>query len=56
MNAVHPCHKPEHFADYRHFVFAFHDTTFECIAHAFTVSVHTGGVAEVLQSAFGEDA
>jgi hypothetical protein len=56
MNAVHPYHKPERFADYRHFVFAFHDTTFECIARAFTVSFHTGSVAEVLQSTFREDA
>lgn len=54
MNAVHPCHRPEHFGRYRHFVFAFHDTTFECIAEAFSVSVHSRSVAEVLASAFAE--
>jgi hypothetical protein len=54
MNAVHPCHRPEHFAHYRHFVFAFHDTTFECIAESFKVSVHSGSVAEVLERAFRE--
>lgn len=54
MNAVHPCHRPEHFARYRHFIFAFHDTTFECIAEAFSVSVHSGSVAEVLERAFRE--
>ena len=54
MNAVHPYHRPERFADYRHFVFAFHDTTFECIAEGFSVSVHTGSVAEVLQRTFAE--
>ena len=51
MNSVHPCHKPEHFADYRHFVFAFHDTTFECIAQSFTVSLHTGSVTEIVRLA-----
>ena len=31
MNAVHPYHKPEHFVDYRHFVFAFHDRTLKVL-------------------------
>jgi len=39
---------PELFARYRHFIFAFHDTTFECIAEAFSITVHTGSVAEIL--------
>ena len=51
MNAVHPHHRPEPFASYRHFVFAFHDTTFECVADDFTMSRHTGSVEEVLQRA-----
>lgn len=54
MNAVHPYHRPERFAHYRHFVFAFHDTTFECIAEAFRVTVHSGSVAEVLERVFRE--
>jgi hypothetical protein len=32
MNRVHPHHRPEHFAGLRHYVFAFHDSTFECVA------------------------
>lgn len=51
MNAVHPHHKPEHFASYRHFVFAFHDTTFECVAADFRMSRHEGSVEEILQRA-----
>ena len=51
MNSVHPNHKPEHFANCRHFVFAFHDTTFECIAKSFSVSIHSGSVPEVLTRA-----
>ncbi len=55
MNAVHPRHKKEWFMeDKRHFVFAFHDSTFECIAHGFTVEVHRGSLrgvaAEMLKS------
>jgi hypothetical protein len=54
MNAVHPCHRPERFARYRHFIFAFHDTTFECVAESFSITVHGGCVAQVLQRAFSE--
>jgi hypothetical protein len=50
MNAVHPYHKPELFLDYHHFVFSFHDTTFECISKGFQVSIHHGSVAEVIRS------
>jgi hypothetical protein len=32
MNAVHPHHKPDVFAQLHHFVLSFHDTTFECVA------------------------
>lgn len=52
MNSVHRYHKPEHFNDYRHFVFSFHDTTFECIAKSFTLRVHFGSVSSVLKLAW----
>jgi len=48
MNAVHPNHKPEHFWDYRHFIFAFHDSTFECIARDFNVTMYEGTMAHLL--------
>ena len=54
MNAMHPAHRPEQFAAYHHFVFAFHDTTFECIAKSFKDTVHTGSVAEVLEQALNK--
>ncbi len=54
MNAVHPYHRPELFARYHHFIFAFHDTTFECIAESFQVTVHTGSVTSVLERALKE--
>jgi hypothetical protein len=54
MNAVHPQHRPERFARYRHFIFAFHDTVFECVAETFTISTHTGSVADVLKKVWQE--
>ncbi len=48
MNSVHPFHRSERFAGDRHFIFAFHDSTFECVALEFSVSVHAGSVVEVL--------
>lgn len=36
MNSVHPYHRPEHFSTLRHFVLAFHDSTFECVAHGYS--------------------
>jgi hypothetical protein len=36
MNSVHPYHRPEHFAEYRHFVLAFTDNTFECVAKGYS--------------------
>ena len=49
MNSVHPYHRHELFARFRHFIFAFHDTTFECIAEGFEISVHESSVTGVLR-------
>ncbi len=49
MNAVHPFHRPEHFARYKHFIFAFHDSTFECVAESFTVERCRGSIRSALQ-------
>jgi hypothetical protein len=48
MNSVHPYHRSEHFSAYKHFIFAFHDTTFECIAEEFEVSLHSTSITEVM--------
>ncbi len=45
MNAVHPYHDRNRFmASKHHFVFAFHDSTFECVADGFDVSAHQGSI------------
>ncbi len=48
MNSVHEYHKPKHFEKYKHFVFTFHDSTFECIAEKFEISVHEGSLENIL--------
>ena len=42
MNSVSFRHDPTRFARYNHYVFAFHDSTFECVAENFIVSEYCG--------------
>ncbi len=51
MNSVHPYHKAERFDHLKHWVFSFHDTTFECIAASFTVALARGTPWSVLEDA-----
>jgi hypothetical protein len=45
MNSVHRSHNRERFlARRKHFIFAFHDSTFECIAEAFEISTIRGSM------------
>ena len=45
MNSVHRSHNRERFLSRRkHFIFAFHDSTFECIAEAFEISIVRGSM------------
>ncbi len=48
MNSVHPYHRKEKYQDYKHFIFSFHDSTFECIAKAFSVSTERGSIDSIL--------
>lgn len=38
-NRAHPNHSANRFLDLRHYIFPFHDETFECIAEDFAVSI-----------------
>ena len=40
MNSVHEHHSAEAFAQLAHYVFAFHDSIFECIAADIDITVH----------------
>jgi hypothetical protein len=49
MNSVHPYHNRTRFMENkRHFVFSFHDTTFECIADGFEIEVTNGSVKSMV--------
>ncbi len=48
MNAVYPLHDPRRFEHFRHFVFSFHDSTFECVAHGFDTQLRPGLPGDVL--------
>lgn len=47
MNSVHPNHdKDRYLADKRHYVFTFHDSTFECIANAYSCETFRGSMSD----------
>ena len=48
MNAVHPRHRAELFAKLRHFIFAFHDSTFECVAQGLHIELRGGSLASAI--------
>jgi hypothetical protein len=48
MNRVHEHHKPERFHALQHLVFAFHDSTFECICKQFDVRTEHGAILDVI--------
>jgi hypothetical protein len=47
-NRVHPQHRPERFAAYRHFILGFHDSTFECIATGFRAWTTSSSMPDAL--------
>src|SRR5690348_3320453 len=49
MNSVHPRHQPAAYQRLRHFVFAFHDSTFECVAERFTFQVRGGSLTAAVE-------
>lgn len=55
MNSVHPYHDRQRFLELkRHFIFAFHDSTFECIANSFDISILNGSILDSVQTAVNE--
>ena len=48
MHRVHSSHSPERSARLRHYVFTFHDSTFECVAEALQVTEHEGPMSRLL--------
>ena len=48
INKVHHCYNPAFWRERNHYIFWFHDTTFECIAKSFKVEVHRESMAAML--------
>ncbi len=48
MNRVHHRHSDSLFTGLRHFIFTFHDSTFECLARAFTVAMFNGSLNKAI--------
>jgi hypothetical protein len=54
MNRVHEYHDRKRFmTDKNHYVFAFHNSIFECVARCFTVNSHPGPPREAVASVVG---
>ncbi|HEX2204302.1 MAG TPA: hypothetical protein VHG91_13420 [Longimicrobium sp.] len=53
MNSVHEQHSPWRFRGLTHYLFTFIDSTFECAAEDFTVSVHHGSLRDVVAEVAG---
>jgi hypothetical protein len=48
INRVHSMYRPESWLGLHHFIFWFHDTTFECLAESFKVETHRVSMKELL--------
>ncbi|MGI0134497.1 MAG: hypothetical protein ACREBW_06025 [Candidatus Micrarchaeaceae archaeon] len=50
MNSVHPHHKKERFQTLKHYIFTFHDSTFECVARSYELEIKDGPMSEVYKA------
>ena len=48
INSVHSCYRPESWSMLNHYIFGFHDSTFECVAESFAAEAKTATIPEVL--------
>jgi len=48
MNSVHPYHRAEAFARRKHFIWTFHDSTFECVADGYEIFLKQGSIASLI--------
>ena len=50
INSVHRLYAPEQWREDRHYIFGFHDCTFECVARSFVVETMKASIPEALAS------
>ena len=48
INSVHRCYNPASWRELSHYVFWFHDSTFECLARGYTVELHRDTFSSVV--------
>jgi hypothetical protein len=54
IDSVHPRHDPDSYAEAHHFIFPFHDSTFECVARSFTASKVDDPLPQVVKGMIDE--
>jgi hypothetical protein len=54
INSVHRRYRPESWSNLNHYIFGFHDSTFECVAESFAVEVRAATNPEVLMEICGK--
>jgi hypothetical protein len=48
INSVHGCYRPKSWRDRTHYIFWFHDSTFECVARSYKVETHRTSMKALL--------
>jgi len=54
INSVHSGYRPERWRTFHHYIFGFHDSTFECVAESFTVETRNATIPQVLADVCGK--
>lgn len=54
INAIHRGYRPESWSNLNHYIFGFHDSTFECVAESFVVDSRAMTISEVLAEICGK--
>jgi len=54
INSVHNHYRPESWGNFNHYIFGFHDSTFECVAESFTVEGRAATLPKVLAEICGK--
>ena len=54
INSIHRGYRPEAWRNLNHYIFGFHDSTFECVAESFIVEVQATTIPELLAEICGK--
>ncbi|MBO6690233.1 MAG: hypothetical protein JJ919_17340 [Henriciella sp.] len=54
INSVHHCYDPKRWLDLNHYIFGFHDCTFECVARAYSVTTSNQSIRDAARTALND--